>query len=398
MNRFYFILLATLLLAACGGSEQSGDLTKLQSQLAELKKKKSSLDTDIRALEAQIAKLDTAGARQASKLVSVDSVRYGTFNHYIDLQGKIEAEGMAYVAPAGMGGQVKAVYVKLGTPVSKGQMILKLDDAIAQQQLNAARQQSGQLKTRLAQAQTIYERYQNLWKQNIGAEIQVINAKADVDALAAQLRAVEAQVGMAEEQVNMTNVRAAISGIIDEMNVKVGEFFSPQSAATPGAGIRIVNNSQLKAVTYVPDNYVARVRKGDPVKILVNEIGKAAFDSRINVMSASINDNTRSFVVEAPLSADPLLRANQTAVVKILDYKADNAVSVPVNLLQSDEKGKYLFVAENVKGQWVARRRIVQPGQVYEGWQEILSGLKAGERVVTDGYQSLYDGQSIRTF
>jgi multidrug efflux pump subunit AcrA (membrane-fusion protein) len=71
---------------------------------------------------------------------------------------------------------------------------------------------------------------------------------------------------------------------------------------------------------------------------------------------------------------------------------------VPVNLLQSDEKGKYLFVAENVKGQWVARRRIVQPGQVYEGWQEILSGLKAGERVVTDGYQSLYDGQSIRTF
>jgi RND family efflux transporter MFP subunit len=277
-------------------------------------------------------------------------------------------------------------------------MILKLDDAIAQQQLNAARQQSGQLKTRLAQAQTIYERYQNLWKQNIGAEIQVINAKADVDALAAQLRAVEAQVGMAEEQVNMTNVRAAISGIIDEMNVKVGEFFSPQSAATPGAGIRIVNNSQLKAVTYVPDNYVARVRKGDPVKILVNEIGKAAFDSRINVMSASINANTRSFVVEAPLSADPLLRANQTAVVKILDYKADNAVSVPVNLLQSDEKGKYLFVAENVKGQWVARRRIVQPGQVYEGWQEILSGLKAGERVVTDGYQSLYDGQSIRTF
>jgi RND family efflux transporter MFP subunit len=276
-------------------------------------------------------------------------------------------------------------------------MILKLDDAIAQQQLSAARQQSGQLKTRLTQAQTIYERYQNLWKQNIGAEIQVINAKADVDALAAQLRAVEAQVGMAEEQVNMTNVRAAISGIIDEMNVKVGEFFSPQSAATPGAGIRIVNNSKLKAVTYVPDNYVARVRKGDIVKVMVSEIGKDAFSSRIEVMSASINANTRSFVVEAPLPSDPLLRANQSAVVKILDYKADNAVSVPVNLIQSDEKGKYLFVAENVNGQWVARRRIVQPGQVYAGWQEITGGLKAGDRIVTDGYQSLYDGQAIRT-
>jgi len=396
MKRFYVILLSALTLVACGGSEQGGNLTKLQEQLADLKKKKSALDTEIRTLEATIAQLDTAGARQASKLVSVDSVRVGVFEHYIDLQGKVEAEGMAYVAPAGMGGQVKAVYVKLGTPVSQGQLILKLDDAMAQQQLTAARQQSGQLKTRLVQAQTLYERYQNLWKQNIGAEIQVINAKADVDALAAQLRSVEAQVGMAQEQVNMTNVRAAIAGVIDEMNVKVGEFFSPQSAATPGAGIRIVNNSRLKVVTYVPDNYVSRVRKGDPVKVFVADNGKQSFDSRIQVMSASINPNTRSFTVEAPLPSDPMLRANQSAVVKILDYKAENAISVPVNVVQSDEKGKYLFVAEQKKDNWIVRRRIVQPGQVYNGQQEIVSGLNAGDRIVTDGYQSLYDGQAIR--
>ena len=90
---------------------------------------------------------------------------------------------MAYVAPTGQGGQVKAIYVKAGQKVSKGQLILKLDDAMARQGVIAAQQQTGQLKARLAQAQTVYERYQNLWKQNIGAEIQVINAKADVDAL-----------------------------------------------------------------------------------------------------------------------------------------------------------------------------------------------------------------------
>jgi RND family efflux transporter MFP subunit len=202
---------------------------------------------------------------------------------------------------------------------------------------------------------------------------------------------------MAEEQVNMTNVRAAIPGVIDEMNVRVGEFFSPQSAASPGAGIRIVNNSQLKVVTYVPDNYVARVHKGDPVKVVVSEIGKAPFDSRIDVISASINENTRSFTVEAKLPGDPLLRSNQSAVMKILDYKAAQAISVPVNVIQSDEKGKYLFVTETVAGKVIARRRTVEPGQVYEGWQEIKQGLKAGDQIVTDGYQSLYDGQAIRT-
>lgn len=398
MKRISVLIATTLLLLACGGSNPAGELAKMQTQLANLKKQKSDLDVEIRVLEGKIAKLDTAGSRLSSRLVTVDSVRSGEFLHYIDLQGKIEAEGMAYVAPAGMGGQVKATYVKLGTPVQKGQLILKLDDAIAQQQLSAARQQSGQLKARLTQAQTLYERYQNLWKQNIGAEIQVINAKADVDALAAQLRAVEAQVGMAEEQVNMTSVRAAMSGVIDEMNVKVGEFFSPQSAAAPGAGIRIVNNSQLKVVTYVPDNYVARVQKGDPVKVLVAELNQAPFDSRIDVISASINANTRSFTVEAKLPSDPLLRANQSAVMKILDYKATQAISVPVNVIQSDEKGKYLFVIENGPGKMIARRRLVEPGQVYDGWQEIKQGLKAGDQIVTDGYQSLYDGQAIRTF
>ncbi len=146
-------------------------------------------------------------------------------------------------------------------------MLLKLDDAIARQAVIAAQQQTGVLKARVAQAQTVYERYQNLWKQNIGAEIQVINAKADVDALQSQLKAAQAQVGMAQEQVNMSNVYAGISGVIDEMNVKVGEFFSPQSAAMPGAGIRIVNTGNFKIVTYVPDTYIARVKKGEKVEV-----------------------------------------------------------------------------------------------------------------------------------
>ena len=83
----------------------------------------------------------------------------------------------------GMGGVIKAIYLKTGSPVRKGQTILKLDDVLARQGLVGAQQQAGVLKARLEQAQTIYERHQNLWKQNIGAEINVINAKAEVDAL-----------------------------------------------------------------------------------------------------------------------------------------------------------------------------------------------------------------------
>jgi RND family efflux transporter MFP subunit len=401
MNKTAKIILSlstVVLLASCqsknGGNKE---VAELKSKIESLKKEKESIDKKITDLETKLNSIDPNAQERTPLLVGVDTLRVDTFTHYIDLQGKVDAEGMAYVSPSGMGGQIKAIYVKLGDRVAKGQVILKLDDAIARQTLNGARQQLGQLKARLAQAQTIYERYQNLWKQNIGAEISVVNAKADVDALSAQLRAAEAQVAMAQEQVNMTSVKAELSGVIDELNVKTGELFSAQSAATPGMGIRIVNNTNLKVVTYVPENYVTRVNKGDKVEVVVPETGKPSFHSVLSVVGASINQVTRSFVTEAHLPSDPTLKPNQNAVMKIMDYSTPKAISVPVNLVQSDESGKYIFVAVQEGKKLIARRKTVIPGEVYGNKMEIKSGLAEGDVIITDGFQSAYNGQVLTT-
>jgi membrane fusion protein, multidrug efflux system len=394
------IIIATaFFLASCGAGakDDKGKAGDLKAKLEKLKKQKNDLDADIRKLEDQIAKADPNSAQQAKKLVSIDTLRIQDFTHFIELQGKIDAEGMAYVSPTGQGGQIKAVYVKAGQKVSKGQLILKLDDAMARQGVIAAQQQTGQLKARLAQAQTVYERYQNLWKQNIGAEIQVINAKADVDALSAQLRAAQAQVGMAQEQANMSNVFAGISGMIEQMNVKVGEFFSPQSAAMPGAGIRIVNNNNLKIVTNVPENYITSIKKGDKVEVVIAGSDKPPYQSVISMVGASIDPTTRSFTTEAKLPSDPLLKPNQTATMKILDYEAKSAVAVPINVVQSDEKNKYVYVMEKSGDKMVAKKKIIIAGEAYNGLIEIKSGLTGGELIITEGYQTVYDGQTVTT-
>lgn len=393
-----FIVLMAFIFVSCGGGDKKGSVGDMKSKLEKLKKEKNALDAKIHKLEDEIAKADPKAAQQALKLVSVDSVRTNEFKHYIELQGKVDAEGMAYVAPKGAGGQIKAIYVKAGQKVGRGQLIMKLDDAMARQGVVAAQQQTGQLKARLEQAQTVYERYQNLWKQNIGAEIQVINAKADVDALAAQLKAAQAQVAMAQEQANMSNVYAEISGVIDQVNVKVGEFFSPQSAAMPGAGIRIVNNSNLKVVANVPENYVATVKKGKEVIIAVQQSGKDSIASVISTVSASIDPITRSFTAEAKLASDPDIKPNQIATMKILDYTAPKGtVTVPVNLVQSDEKSKYVYVIEKSGDKQIAKRKTVTVGQAYNGMIEIKSGLTGSDLVIMEGRQSVYDGQVIRT-
>ena len=416
MNNILKISFAAIIavsLASCGAGakDKKGDTGDMKVKLEKLKKEKSTLDADIRTLEDQLAKADPKGAQQVQKLVSVDTLRIKDFVHFIELQGKIDAEGMAYVAPSGQGGQVKAIFVKAGQKVGKGQLILKLDDAMArqgvvaaQQMVISAQQQTGQIKARVEQAQSIYTRYQNLWKQGIGAEIQVVNAKADFDAVSAQLRAAQAQVGsaqaqvrLAQEQANMSNVYAGIGGMIDEMSVKVGEFFSPQSAAMPGRGIRIVNNNNLKVVTNVPENYISRVKKGDKVEVVIADSGKPPFQSVISVVGGSIDPTTRSFTTEAKLPSDPMLKPNQTATLKILDYEAKATVAVPVNVVQSDEKGKYVYVMEKAGDKMVARKKVVNVGEAYNGFIEIKSGLTGGELIITEGYQTVYDGQTVTT-
>jgi len=402
MNHLLKLALAISMVAAfsacgTGAKEKKGETGDMKVELEKLKKQKTRLDAEIRDLEAKILKADPEAAKRVARLVSVDTIRIKDFEHYIELQGRIDADDIAYVSPNGQGGQVKAVYVKLGSRVSKGQLLVKLDDALARQQLVAAQQQTGVLKARLAQAQTIYERYQNLWKQNIGTEVQVINAKADVDATQSQLNAANAQVAQAQEAVAMTNVHAQISGVIDEMNVEPGEFFSPQTAAQPGMGIRIVNTRNLKMVTQVPENYITRVKKGDKVKIDVKESGKPPYESVISTVGASIDPASRSFTTEARLPSDPALKPNQVATMKILDYTAKQTVVVPINLVQTDEKGKYVFVMAKEKDKTIARKRTVIPGEAYAEEMEIKSGLQAGDLVITEGYQVVYDGQTIQT-
>jgi membrane fusion protein (multidrug efflux system) len=400
MQQFLKITIAAsfvLTLAACGAgaNDKNTELTKLKAKIEKLKKEKNGLDAEIRQLEVNLDKLDPASAAAKAKLVSLQTVSTDSFSHFVDLQGKIDAENVAYVSPRGMGGVVKAVYVNSGSKVSKGQLILKLDDAVARQAVITAQQQIGGIKAQLNLAQSVYERQQNLWKQNIGTEVQVLNAKANVETLQSQLRSAEANVKLAQDQAALSNVYAEISGVIDAMNIKVGEYFSPQSAGNPNSGIRIVNTSSLKIQINAPENYISRIKEGTVLNVVIPEANNKTFTTKVNVVGKFIDPTTRSFIVEGKLPADKDLRANQVASVKIRDYVAANVVTVPVNVVQTDEKGKYVFVAEKSADKLVVRKRVVQVGESYNGIAEIISGLTAGEQIITEGYQTTYEGQVV---
>lgn len=402
MKHTMTILLAaalTFAVQSCGGGakEEKGALNDKKVELEKLKKEQAELNGRISKLEQEIAKLDPNAELAKAKLVAVETVGVDSFNHFIELQGKVDAQNIAMVSPQGQGGVVRSIFVKQGQKVGKGQLILKLDDAIARQSVVAAQQQIGGIRSQLAQAQSIYERQQNLWKNNIGTEVQVLNAKTAVESLQSQLNAAEANVRLAQEQANLSNVYAGIGGTVDVVNVKVGEFFSAASAGNPATGIRIVNTGDLKVHVQVPENYLSKVKMGSTIRVTLPESNNKVVETKISVISPLIDAVSRTFTVEGKIQPDPSIKPNQLAKVQILDYANNSAVTIPVNTLQSDEKGKYILVAVNEGGKLRARKRAVVIGELSQDRLEVKSGLVTGDKIITEGFQNLYDGQLITT-
>jgi RND family efflux transporter MFP subunit len=377
------ILTAIIFLASCGGGDSTkggnGKISDLKTELDGLKKQRDGINEKITALEEQLKVADPAGAGQDNaKLVGVTELQPQNFEHFIDLQGRITTENIYYVTPRGMGGQVKAVYVKQGDNIRSGQLLVKLDDAVI-------RQQKATLQTQLNYARDLYNRQQNIWKEGIGTEVQVLNARNAVENL-------EKQMAVLDEQISMTNVYAQASGVAETVNIRVGEIFT----GSPAAGITIVNPTNLKAVVDIPENYIGKVQKGMAVVVELPDLNKS-YRSTISLVSEVIGQNNRSFAAETKIPSDPVLKPNQVAIVKILDHSSKGAMVAPVATIQTDEKGKFVFVLEELNGKQTAKKKPVVLGELYDENVEVKSGLAAGEKLITQGFQGLYDGQVITT-
>ena len=109
-----------------------------------------------------------------------------------------------------------------------------------------------------------------------------------------------------------------------------------------------------------------------------------------------VNPLTRTFDIEARIpNAGGELKPNLLAVININDTSKKNAIVISENIIQKTEKGNLVYVAVEENGKQVARARTVTVGLTYNGQAEITSGLKAGEAVITQGFQELVDGTSI---
>lgn len=391
-----FSVALLLVLASCGNSKKDRNavLNDKKVALEKLKKENEAIDAKIKNLQKEISLLDGGESAQKPKLVELTPLQNTSFNHFIELQGIVDADNISYAAPRNGGGLIKQIFVKQGQRVSKGQLLLKMDNALQMQNVAAARQGLETIKTQLSFAKNVYQRQKNLWDKNIGTEVQLITAKSNVETLETQLATAKENVKIAQEQASMANVYSDVSGVADEVTVRPGELFTGNTMA--GGVIKIVNTQNLKVKSTIPENYLGSVRIGTPVEVEFPDLGKS-IKTQVSFLGASIDPNSRGFIVEAKLPGDAHLKPNQIALIKIRDYAAENVITIPVNTLQTDAKGKFVMLAKTINGKKLAKKQPINIGALSGNNLEVKTGLNPGDTLITDGFQGLYDGQYITT-
>jgi len=369
MNKSIIILALVILAVACG---KSGDK---KSELASLKKQHDELAIKIKKLETELQISDTTKISKVTA-VSVTEAKEEVFNHYLEVQGKVDGEDNIAVS-AQMPGVITAVNVKEGDAVRKGQVLAQIDNSVMQQQMASTKQQ-------LDFATNLYNKQKSLWDQQIGSEVQYLTAKNNKENL-------EKAISTLNDQLDMTRIKSPINGSVEEVNLKVGQMASPGLPA-----VRVVNFSNAKIVAEIAEAYAPKVKIGNKVVVFFPDFNTEVI-SQIRFTSKYINPINRTFISEVRLGPSAVqYRANMMAVVKINDYNNPKAFTVPVTLIREAQGGKYVYIANNENGKMVARRLPVTVGSTYNGLAEITAGITTGQKIITTGYNSLIEGELIQ--
>jgi RND family efflux transporter MFP subunit len=363
MKHTLYILLSAALLASCGGDKKDNKL----EQIAKLKKERAALDQKITALEKAIGKSGSAKAIA----ISVMKLEPQKFSATIDVQAQITGQ-QNVTASSQAPGVVKRILVQNGQHVSKGQTLAILDAAAIEQQINAQQAQ-------LTLAKQLYDKQQKLWAQNIGTEIQLLQAKASYEAALSQHAALEAQR-------NMYVIKAPIGGVVDHVSITEGDMISPGAN-----GIPVISNEKLKAQANLGENYLGKVKAGDPVSLVFTDENNSSFSSKLSFVAQSVNPISRAFLVEVNLPNGSKYNPNMSCQMKIANYQNNQALVVPVSVIQKTGEGEIVYVAEGGK----ARAALIKTGRNSNGKVEVLEGLKAGDQIITAGFEDLENGEPI---
>lgn len=366
------------LLFACqpsGEAEYPEDLAGRKTLLKEKKTELKSLEKMIAQLKADIEKEEPPKEKQR-KTVSIMQLEKKDFLKFTEIQANVEADDLV-AASSETGGRIVKMRWKEGDYIKKGALVAKID-------MESVDKQIAELQTSRSLAQDVFNRQKRLWDQKIGTEMQYLQAKNNLERIDKSLETIK-------HQLTKSIVYSPSSGYVEMVMAKSGEM------AGPGAPIiQILNTGKLKVVASLPETFLGKVKRGQLVDINFPAL-EQDMKAKISQMGRTIDPANRTFKVEINLpNSKGNIKPNLLATILVNDYKSEDQVVIPLELVQEEISGKqYVFVKSKAESGFKAEKFYVETGESYLGDVEIIEGLEGTEEIILDGARSLSENELI---
>lgn len=373
MKNIVLLIITAAVFISCGEEIKKSSISDLNSEKATLINQIDSLNKQLKIVENQLLKLDTA---KKLHVVTVLPVKNEIFKHYIEIQGVVQADKNIEINPE-MGGTVTAIYIKEGQRVSAGQTLIQLDDSSIKNSIN-------ELTTQLNLAKTTFDRQERLWNQKIGSEMQYLQAKAQKEGL-------ENNLASLKTQAKKMKIIAPFSGIVDEVFPRIGELTSPQMPT-----VRLLNLDNVYVEADITETYLPVVKAGTETILSFPSINKEV-ESKITQVGNYINPDNRSFKVRINvINKDNTIKPNLLANLKIVDFKSEGLI-IPSTLVQKDQNGNdYVFTLKTENNENIVIKKLVTISKEYNNEVFISEGLESTDTLINKGARIVKAGDNVK--
>jgi RND family efflux transporter MFP subunit len=285
-------------------------------------------------------------------------------------------------------GYVRAIDVRPGAAVTRGQRLVEIDGAAEQatvENLVATRASQASAQAFASERLT---RSQALRADGIVSQQAADEARAQAEQAAAALQATEALLASQRARLGFFRIAAPIDGVVGNVPVKVGDFVTPGTPLTSVSG-----QGALEADVQVPAERVGELTPDSRVRLLGPE-GRVLAEQPVTFVSARVDPATQLVLVKAVFESLPTLRPDQAVRARVL-WSRREGLAIPTTAVLRQAGQAFAFVVERKDGVAVARRVPLRLGRLGEGEVVVTEGLDAGAVLVVTGVQQLSDGAAV---
>lgn len=287
------------------------------------------------------------------------------FSNTLSLSGSIEANEQVEIRSE-VSGIAEKIFFTEGSKVSQGQVLVKINDVELRAQAGAARTRQNLAAENERRARLL------LQKEAISQE--------EYDIASADFKTAQAQTQLINAQIAKTSIRAPFSGTIGLRNISPGTYVT---SATLIASL--VNSNQIKITFSIPEKYASQMKPNSKISFTVAGTTQN-FEAKIYAIEPAVDVATRTLRVRAlAQNSDGKLLPGTFANVALPLEKVEGAFVIPTEAIVPIQGGKKVFIAKNGQADEV----MVQTGTRTDKDIVVLSGLKAGDTVLTTGVLTL---------